>query len=156
MYYNHQLRANLQEWRNQLYKCDFEDFKHEYLFFYDRLNKESVIKCILENIITEYPINKDELDIWIEQFYYDKTEYKNKKHKISYLIHLCNYFFDLKDVPTYYNVFHSSPRDNNQAFLDRFITPITNYLHDSLDEVNTLLYILEKYKLRTEWFIKDS
>jgi hypothetical protein len=156
MYYNHQLRTNLQEWKNRLYKCEFEDFKHDYLFFYDRLNKESILKIILDDIINDYPITNKELEKWMEQLYYDKTEYIDKRHKLSYLVHTCKYFFDLKDVPTYDNVFHGSAQENNQSFLNRMITPIVNYLQESLDNVNYILYILNKYKLRTEWFTKDT
>lgn len=35
-----------------------------------------------------------------------------------------------------------------EVFVDRFI----NYLHDRIDEGNNVIYLLEKYKRRTEWF----
>lgn len=156
MYYNHQLRTNLQEWKNNLSKCDFHDFKHEYLFFYDRLKKEPILRVILGDITSEYPITTDVFEEWLDQYYYDRTEYKSKRHRLSYLIHFCEYFFERKDAPTYYNVFSGNPTEKNQLFLDRIITPIVNYLHESIDNISYILYILEKYKLRTEWFTKDS
>ena len=56
-----------------------------------------------------------------------------------------------------YNVFREqNHRDGVKAFLDGIVTPIVNYLHESLDNISYILYILERYKLRTEWFTKDS
>ena len=72
------------------------------------------------------------------------------------MIHIYKYFFENEKNPAYYAVFSHNPKENLQAFLDRVIAPIVNYLHESLDDVNTLLYLLEKYKLRVEWFIKDT
>jgi len=152
MYYNHLLRSNLQEWRNQLYKSDFNDFSDNFIFFIDKVLKESCLKSILIEIKGNYPLTNKELENWMEQLYYNKIIYENQKHKISYLIHTVFYFYDKGVAPTYYDFLGSSGPECNQSFLDRMITPIVNHLHEALDEVNTTLYIIEKYKLRTEWF----
>lgn len=155
MYYNHLLRTKLQEWKNQLSKSDFSDFKDSFIFFVQKIHQEPILLCNIEDIIQEYPLTQEELDKWFEQYSYDRTEYQNKKHKLSYLIHTYRYFYDKGEAPTYYYLFGGKPKENNQGFLDRIITPVVDYLHESLDDINSLLYLLEKYKLRTEWFIKD-
>ena len=156
MYYNHQLRSNLQEWKDQLYKSDFSDFTDNFLFFYEKLLKEPILENILSDVIQEYPISNEEIEAWMKQLTRNKTEYVSLKHKISYLIHFALYFYDRKKTPTHFiHVFSGTPREKNSSFLDRVITPIVNYLHESLDNISYLLYILEKYKLRTEWFTKD-
>lgn len=156
MYYNHLLRTNIQEWRNQLYKSNFEDFTDNFIFFIDKINKEICLKNLLIETTSKYPLTNKELEDWMEQLYYNKIKYENQEHKISYLIHTILYFYNKKEAPTYYNFLGGHGTDNNQSFLDRMITPVVNYLHESLDEVNTTLYIIEKYKLRTEWFTKES
>jgi hypothetical protein len=40
-------------------------------------------------------------------------------------------------------------------FVHDFILPITNYLHDKLNKSSSTMYLLEKYKKRTEWFNKN-
>lgn len=153
MYYNHQLRANLQEWKNQLYKSDSRDFSHDFKFFFNRIDKEKVLSVIIENIIREYPIEEDILKQWCEDYYWKQEEYKNQEHRLSYYIHFCNYA--LTHEGSLFDYIQIVSDNRQRVFLDRIVTPIINYLHDSLDEINTLLYILEKYKLRTEWFTKD-
>ncbi|MDH6304355.1 hypothetical protein M2459_001087 [Parabacteroides sp. PF5-5] len=157
MYYNHQLRSNLQEWRNQLYKSNINDFADDLCFFYIKVGKESLLESLLNNIIEEHPLNDDELDKWMEQLHYNQVQYQDERHRLSYFIHMFFYFSKSRQSPADYMIFYNSKREDSvREFLDRIITPIVNYLHDSLDKVNSLLYILEKYKLRTEWFTKND
>ncbi len=34
MYYNHNLRTQLQEWKNRLYRATYEQFGHQLKYFY--------------------------------------------------------------------------------------------------------------------------
>lgn len=46
--------------------------------------------------------------------------------------------------------------DGKKEFFENYIEPIIRFLHDHLDEGNSVLYLLEKYKKRVEWFMKDT
>lgn len=153
MYYNHQLRSNLQEWRNQLYKSEYHDFLNNFKFFFNRIYGERILKSIIENIQSEYPLNNDELSEWMKQLSQNKVNYVNEKQRFSYYVYYCNYFLKENKNPIDYT--YLGFKDRSEALLNRVITPLVNYLHSTLDDINTLLYILEKYKLRTEWFTKD-
>lgn len=153
MYYNHQLRSNLQEWRNQLYKSEYHDFLNNFKFFFNRIYGERILKSIIENIQSEYPLNNDELSEWMKQLSQNKVNYVNEKQRFSYYVYYCNYFLKENKNPIDYT--YLGVKDRSEALLNRVITPLVNYLHSTLDDINTLLYILEKYKLRTEWFTKD-
>jgi hypothetical protein len=155
MYYNHLLRDNIQEWRNQLEKSHIDDFKDNFIFFVQKINQEPCLLCIIEDIITEYPLKESELENWLDQFYYDQTKYKNNRHKLSYCIYTYKYFFSKQEEFLYISLGGRTRDERIQIIKDRIITPVVNYLHESLDNVNNLLYILERYKLRTEWFTKD-
>ena len=156
MYYNHLLRTKLQEWKNNLHKSDFDDFGDDFVFFFQKIHEEPILLCIIEEVVQEYPLSQDEIDKWVNQRRYDNVKYENSKHKLSYLIHIYRGFLEGGKNPARYTIFDHRFEENLQAFLGRVITPIVNYLHESLDDVNTLLYLLEKYKLRVEWFIKDA
>lgn len=157
MYYNHQLRSNLQEQKNQLSRSAIRDFKDNFRFFFQKIYNENILKSLLDNILDQFPLTQEELDFWRNQFSHNQVKYKEEYHRLSYYIHLCNYALNQDNSPTdCIRIGGAKPSDSQQYFLDRIITPIVNYLHESLDEVNTLLYILEKYKLRTEWFTKDT
>jgi hypothetical protein len=156
MYYNHQLRTNLQEWKNQLYKSDIRDFADNLVFFYNKGSKEVILNILLTDIMAKHPLTDENLEGYMEQFSRNQVKYQDETHRLSYFIHIFYYFAKKQKNPAYYTLFHGQPNNNMKDFLDRIITPIVNYLHESLDSVNTILYILEKYKLRTEWFTKDS
>lgn len=156
MYYNHQLRSNLQEWKNQLYKSEIRDFKDNYGFFFQKIHNEGILKSLLNNILDTFPITQGDLDFWRKQFSHNQVKYREELHRLSYYIHLCNYSLENDSNPVdCIRIGGAKIGDAQQLFLNRIITPIVNYLHDFLDDINTLLYILEKYKLRTEWFTKD-
>lgn len=40
--------------------------------------------------------------------------------------------------------------------VDNIITPIVYFFHDKLDKSNSIIYLLEKYKMRTEWFTRSE
>jgi hypothetical protein len=40
-------------------------------------------------------------------------------------------------------------------FFKSYVEHFVNYLNDHLEDHNSMLYLLEKYKKRTEWFTKD-
>lgn len=154
MYYNHQLRTNLQEWKNQLSKSDYEDFFNNFKFFFHKIYNESILKAILEDSNNEYPFTEDELNKWMKQLMNGEVSYINSKQRFSYYIYYCNHFINIDKSPL--NFIYLGMKERDKSLLNRVITPIIDYLHESLDNISYLLYILEKYKLRTEWFTKDS
>ncbi len=46
--------------------------------------------------------------------------------------------------------------DKLRFFAEHYVDPMITYVHDQLDEENSTLYLLEKYKRRTEWFLAGS
>jgi hypothetical protein len=46
--------------------------------------------------------------------------------------------------------------DMIRTFAENYIDPMVYYIHDQLDGSNSTLYLLEKYKRRTEWFLAGN
>lgn len=157
MYYNHQLRANLQEWKTRLYKTEFVDIDTEFKFFIKKILNEPILISIINDINQEYFIDENALNKYKEQLSYSQPSYKDERERFSYYWGLCNNLYLKADHYADYDVFYAKNyTDGIRYFLERIVTPILNYLHESLDNISYILYILEKYKLRTEWFTKDS
>lgn len=158
MYYNHQLRTNLQEWKTRLYKTDFVDINNQFKFFIKKILNEPILVNIINDICQEYSHDEASLNHWKEQLRRPYTiSYNSEKERFSYQWKLCNDFYLNAKMYAEYNVFREqSHRDGVRAFLDGIVTPVVDYFHESLDNISYVLYILEKYKLRTEWFTKDS
>lgn len=160
MYYAHNLRANLQEWRNRLYKSNHFDFHNNYNFFFSNLNENRLIKTLLETASSKYPISEEQLNSYYSQVFDQgiplEFGYENSEDAAGSLYQLLM-FFKLKNVvPRALTDHMGFGRDfslQKDGFLQNFVQPIIDYLHDSIDDVNFTLYLLERYKLRTEWFM---
>ncbi|RRB06303.1 hypothetical protein [Larkinella rosea] len=159
MYYTHRLRSNLQEWRNRLYKSNYENFGSNLSFFRKRLEETALLKSILANAVTEHHIGVNDLDKMIKSgVKLDEEPYQttNEARLAAVLYQRLNHWF--ASSHHHYNLlgYSNSFDEKLRRFLETEIEPIIKYLQDSLEEVNFTLYLLEKYKARTEWFTRQN
>jgi hypothetical protein len=159
MYYTHRLRSNLQEWRNRLYKSNHDNFGSNLSLFRNRLDETPILKSILFNASIEHPLDLEVFtssdgDVDLNAEPYNTT---NEKRLASLLYQRLNFWF-LNDYPAsnLLSYGRTSFNDRLSHFLETEVEPIITYLQDSLEEVNFTLFLLEKYKARTEWFTKES
>lgn len=155
MYYNHQLRSNLQEGRNRFLKSDFSDAKNNFVYLFEDLHNELQILNIVNDLITTIPYTKEQIEVVFKNRLY-RHKFNSRKDHISFIYHFCKWIIDDDMDFRYLNVLSSNPKDAFETFKDSFIIPLIDFIHDQLDQVNYILYILEKYKLRTEWFTKQE
>lgn len=161
MYYNHNLRTKLQEWRNRLYKAPYSLIDKQFNFFIDSLEQEALIKSIIVEASDRFQITEDSIQEWhkaLHRGYKDKKVFKSNE---EYAVTLFGLLKRIKENGGIITAVHNLvggkdfPSSQNQ-FIDTFVNPLVNYLHDVLDESNSTLYLLEKYKKRTEWFMKEQ
>jgi len=158
MYYNHNLRVNLKEWRNRLYKASSSTFDNAHKFFFDKLKQTPALNTYL---ITSQFIPKegafDEVDFSYGSpdfsFLSEEDEAVFKFYFIEYLLAKPNstimgWLPSLVGGHTY--------SENISNYVEEFIDPIVNFLADQLDESSSMLYLIERYKLRSEWFFKEQ
>lgn len=151
IYYNKQLRANLQEWKNRFLKSDFEEAIKELHYFFDKLKKEPIILSIFSELENEIPYTEEDISKIVNDDF-DRYFFSSEKDHISLIYHYCKLRLqDKKDFRLSW-IFYADALKNLEAFKNRFIVKLCDYIHDQLDDVSYVLYILEKYKLRTEWF----
>lgn len=163
MYYGHNLRSNLQEWRNRLYKSNYENINNNYRFFIDRLKNTSVIQSILQNAIDSNLLTAEQIDEYHNHIFdYSsggEISFQNEAHAAAVIYSLHLSFVEKKyEGRILCQTLGSGSRfsENLKGFLDNYIEPIVNFIHDKLDEANFILYLLEKYKKRTEWFLHKT
>ncbi|HNQ67966.1 MAG TPA: hypothetical protein PKN32_06290 [Bacteroidales bacterium] len=155
MYYNHQLRANIQEWRNRFLKSDYNLSNNSFNFLFDKLNNEAIIRFVFGQLIIKYqysaPVIFEMVDHGI-----DRITFVNDVQQAAFNYQLCKWIIDEKKDFRYSFSMGVSVNTTIDYFKDNIITPLIDYIHDQLNEVSSVLYIIEKYKLRTEWFTKNS
>lgn len=155
MYYNHQLKANIQEWRNRFLKSDFDYCINSFNFLYDKLNNQAVIKAIFIELESEYQYSQAD----IQQIINKRIEthvFDNEKQHAAFNYQMCKFVFETKKDFRYWFVVGKNFRDTVEYFKDSIVSPLTNFIQDKLDGVSNVLYSIEKYKLRTEWFTKQD
>jgi hypothetical protein len=158
MYRGHSLRSNLQEWKNRMSKASLNQFGGQVKYFLAKLEQERILTGILKEICVKYEYTEEMLSTADNNLESGADlSFENDEHHaafgyqfLKYLIREAGYD-DLNKLTMFYGRdFH----DTQNNLIEQLIVPILYYLHDQLDSSNSIIYLLEKYKMRTEWFMK--
>lgn len=158
-YSNHNLRTDLQEWKNRLYKAPYEQFSHQLKFFLSNLFANKQLYGILHELTLKHDYSADQLEKISEQIMRDaEMSFDSDEHQASFCLQFLT-FFTAKhsyELTRYYIVTGSNFEEKKGNIIEVYISPILNVLHDKLNHSNSTIYLLEKYKRRTEWFTKKG
>lgn len=154
MYYTHELRANLQEWKNRLYKTPYNQFGSQLQFFLKRIENEPILMGLIEEASKKFSIDEKYAKKWFED-YVDEILFDYEDEQASCFYHLSKYL--IKEVGAnqlIYLTFLSGTayEERKISYIEMLINPVIEFFHDRIDNSNSILYLLEKYKKRVEWF----
>ena len=122
----------------------------------------TICKNIVSYVKELYPISNELLEKNQKTDYFNYTNdiTKSKEYYISYCLHWFDYIkakgiyapkgYDQDCYWLYSNIRGS--KDSMMLFKTDFIRPILNYIINQLTEENYILYLLDRYKQRTERF----
>ena len=128
----------------------------------DLVFNATICKNIVSHVKELYPISNEllEKNQNTEYFNYANDITKSKEYYISYCLHWFDYIkakgiytpkgYDQDCYWLYSNIRGS--KDSMMLFKTDFIRPILNYIINQLTEENYVLYLLDRYKQRTERF----
>lgn len=147
----------------------FEDINHEFPRLFEELRNISVFNSILSELKTNYPISKEELNEWNESRG-DMRENKflaNYSHirYVSLLLHWCDFLLDsgfsykktnLGILPTVGVENESQCSKEQNYFKECIVGKIISFVKSQLKEVHYSLYLLNRYKMRSEVFKKED
>lgn len=156
MYFTQDLRVQLQQRRNRLYKATYHSYHQELKYLFGFLNRSPYFRAIIAELVAATP------DISFESWHQDHFGWQHvefpdnetEKAEVCYELLLTCVEGKKVDPLSYAHEvstergFDASLRDFTEIFVDPFL----NYLHDRIDEGGSVLYILEKYKHKVEWF----
>lgn len=154
------LRVNLQEWSNRIIKSEIDQFGYKLKYFLDKIESNSITSALLEEARQHYLIDDDKLSELFNATpeWYEKIAIENETHHATISHQILNLIIRNNGGSHQQLIYYSFSSNNNrvQKFYEIFIVPIINYLNDRLDESNSTLYLLSKYKKRVEWFTKET
>lgn len=159
-YSNHNLRTNLQEWKSRLYRSTNQQFGHQLKYFFQNIDNNKQLSGLLNEAISAYSLTPEKLTDYIDQINNgNRFGFDSDIDQAAFCYQILKHFF--ATYSTYeihnYTTFHKRDfEDTKTGILEEYIAPIVYYLHDKLDKSNSTIFLLEKYKRRTEWFTKDD
>lgn len=159
-YTNHALRTNIQEWKNRLYRSTYKQFGHQLQFFFSSIEKSNHLSALISEAVSCYPQTEAQLETITDKIEkHSDFKFSSEIEQAAICFQLLKYFakelgsFNVHESMIFgYNDFEATKSE----IIDNYIAPITNYFHDKLDKSNSTIFLLEKYKKRTEWFTKKE
>lgn len=167
MYITKSLGTNLEEWRNRLANAHYNQFNRQLNSFLQKLESTSIINSILLELSTQTDsseINPKEKcrDALRGNILFSIFENKKIVDESERAIYHYNLLKVLQEYDT--PIFLESsvidgtthPSERPRLFVAQYVDPLVYYIQDKLDEGSTVLYFLEKYKQRCEWFFQEE
>lgn len=147
----------------------FEDINHEFPRLFKELRNICVFNSILSELKTQYPISPEEMREWNET----RGNMRDNKfladysldRYVSILLHWCDYLLDsgfsytvtnLGKLPTIGVEKESESSKEQNYFKECIVGKIILYIRKQLKEVHFSLYLLKRYKMRSEVFKKEK
>lgn len=92
-YSNHNLRTDLQEWKNRLYKAPFGQFGHQLKYFLVNLSTNKQLAGILQEISISNQYDIDSLDKILEQISRGADmSFESLEEQAAFCFQFLNYF----------------------------------------------------------------
>jgi len=151
------LKTKLIAWRDRFYSSNLANIDNNYKFFLNKLISDGPILEILMTAVNNYPLDEKDRERYSEAFLNEEfIDYKSEEHIASVIFQV---LLDLEQKGN--NAQHLLYRlgvggtfdQNFRNWKANFLDQILNYVLDQLEESNFVLYLLEKYKSRTELFM---
>lgn len=162
MFSNHNLRADLQEWKNRLSRAVYNQFGAQLKYFFQNVDGNKQLKGLIYEAIINYPFSDDELNKLIkgDSYHLRKMRFDNSSQQASFCYRFLTFY--IINVAKDYNLHEwNSFKTGNfeevkEDIIENYISPILYFFHNKLDKSNSTVYLLEKYKRRIEWFTKND
>ena len=156
MFYLRNLRVHLQERRNRLFKQGFRTYDAELRYLLQFLDDNPYIRSLLSAIDANTSVDFEQ---WAaEQSNMREVQFPQREEgraKVCYgILKRCASDENGHEWLRWGSAVSSETksdlmlRDLTEAVVD----PLVNFLHDQIDDAGNVLYLIERFKLKSEWF----
>ena len=156
MFYLRNLRVQLQERRNRLYKTSYITHDAELRYLLQFLDGNPYTRSLLAALDVSTSVDFEQWATGAEnmrELQFPQSE--EGRAKACYgilkrcLDHNCR-----DNTLGWAQLFSSKPHYDSRLrdFTEVIVDPLVNYLHDQIDEAGNVLYLIERFKLKVEWF----
>lgn len=160
MLYIQNLRVKLQQRRNRVHKASTQQYETELRMFLQFLDDNIHLRSLIEELERSDCVDFAQ---WKQEqedsrfFRFPSSEASRAKLCLAILRECADDPHEQKSIAwargfSLENDYESMFNDLNETVLDAF----HNYLDDRLDDAGDVLYLLERFKLKAEWFRADA
>jgi hypothetical protein len=147
--FEHDLRVQLAERRNRLYRADFRIWENEAKLMLEWMRSEPYLAAMMVEIEAA-PVD---FQNWLSTGglgHHGVHFPDNDRDRAK----VCLALFEALDAPGARRAFSGAQNFNDQLrdFVEGAIDPLVHYLEDRIEDGGSVLGILGRYKRRTEWF----
>ena len=160
MLYPHQLRVRIQDRKNRLYRSGEAAYLSELRYFLEFLHGNHFTRALLSMIDTDASVDFSQWFADVDQkrvLYFPDTEVGRAKICYGFLkegagVGTFRGLMSLGMTITTSMKYEDILRDIN----DMVVEPLINFIHDQIDDSGNVLYLIERFKLKCEWFRRDE
>ena len=159
MLYLRDLRVKLQERRNRLYRNGYRTYPSELQYLVQFLDANPYTRSLLNALDASSSVDFDQ---WVNDHSgrgeFEFPESEEGRAKVCYgIIKRCN-DSEWQAWHPWLRTFSSENMHDDQLrdFTEAVLDPLVNFLHDQIDDTGNVLYLIERFKLRAEWFKRDE
>ena len=160
MFYLRDLRVQLQERRNRLYKTSERGYDAELRYLLQFLDGNPYTRSLLTRIDASTSVDSGQ---WLEdhsrlgevQF----PEFEEGRAKVCYgILKRCARNKNSEEWLRWMQLFSSESVIDMMLpdFTEEVVDPLVNFLHDRIDNGGNVLYLIERFKLKSEWFTRNQ
>ncbi|MFD2917776.1 hypothetical protein [Psychroserpens luteus] len=160
MNYSKNLKEHLEKWFSKLRNSNLKLFHVELKLLLDNIESNQLAYSIIREAISKWSISSNELSRISDNLHYDfyQQKFENSENRAAFCYQLCHYLVKKNNYELNYNEdFGGNDYKETQNNVSKdLILPFIDYIISVLEESNSVLYLLEKYKKRTEWFTHEE
>lgn len=146
------LRSKVRVRHSRISSCSFQDFLPLTKQFFDFVNRSAILKSVIDELLARHPNSVKEAQTVLR----DGARVFGTTDAEAAAIGCARWqAFAAQDNPhAFYINASGSMREGLELYRDWYVEPLFDYLDETLDDGNTLLALLIRYKQKVEWYRK--
>ena len=156
MFYPQQLRVQIQERRNRLFRSGFATYQSELRYFLQFLHDNHYTRALLTTLDAPDPLD---IGKWLEgsrrRWGVQFPDSEVGRARVCYSVLKECVTDENPHTPIHWGMEFSSKMKLEEVITElneMIVEPFVNFLHDQIDDGGNVLYLAERFKLKAEWF----
>jgi hypothetical protein len=150
---------NLEDWKQRIISSTKLHFGNQVKYFVERLEQHSIYDSILKMATKRFPFTTQQIEL-MQMKLADKkvVNFDCEEQEAAFAYQFLNYLIEQVGYNKLNEVVIFQGKDFNDTqcrIIEQLISPQIALLNDKFSKDGLVLHLLEKYKLRCEWFTKD-